>query len=151
MRLANILRTAAIVGTVSLAASIIGTTGASASAAGDWNTAAPTAATSVRTVKDKQATVAKKTYTLQLRVGKWGSNNYFWARVPKNSGANGNNIWLSVYNPSTGKWISSSSKSIKNTTYSDAYRARSGYGYKACTKQPGLGGSAAVCTGVWWV
>ncbi|MGN9783832.1 hypothetical protein ACTMTF_20530 [Nonomuraea sp. ZG12] len=42
--------------------------------------------------------------------------------------------------------ISSFSESI-----SDAYRARSGYGYKACTKQPGLGGSAAVCTGVWWV
>ncbi|MFC4115305.1 hypothetical protein [Nonomuraea zeae] len=134
-----------------MGASALGVTGASASAAGDWNSAAPTAATAVSNVYEKTVAVAKKKYTLQLRVGKWGSNRYFWARVPKNSGANGNSLWLSVYNPKTGKWTSSGWRAIKNTTYSDAHRARTGYGYKACTKQPGLGGSAGVCTSTWWV
>ncbi|TDC07373.1 hypothetical protein E1267_13640 [Nonomuraea longispora] len=148
----NIVGRIASVGTVALAASAaLVMAASSAQAAGYWSKDAPRHATGVGNLTTKSVTVAKRTYTLQLRAGKWGANTYIWARVPKNSGANGNNVWLSVYNPSTKKWQNSPSQSIKNTTYSQAHRAKANWLYKACTKQPGLGGSAAKCTSTWKV
>ncbi|TDE60318.1 hypothetical protein E1295_00270 [Nonomuraea mesophila] len=149
----NIVGRIASVGTVALAASAALVMGASSAQAADyWSSSAPTAAKNVGNLLTKKVTVAKKTYTLQLRAGKAGTYTYIWARVPKNSGANGNHLWLSVYNPSTKKWQSSPHPlSIKNTTYSKAHRAKAGWLYKACTKQPGLGGSPAQCTGTWKV
>ncbi|TDD10989.1 hypothetical protein E1292_06325 [Nonomuraea deserti] len=143
----------ASMGTVVLAASAaLAMSASSAQAAGYWSASAPKYATNVGNLTTKKVTVAKKTYTLQLRSGKWGANTYIWARVPKNSGANGNHLWLSVYNPSKGKWESSPQPlSIKNTTYSQGHRAKANWLYKACTKQPGLGGSAAKCTSTWRV
>ncbi|MFI7133882.1 hypothetical protein ACIBQ1_49965 [Nonomuraea sp. NPDC050153] len=121
-----------------------------ASAESYWSTAAPTSATSVGNLYEKTVTVANKKFTVQLRSGKWSSYTYIWARAPKNSSANGNHLYLSVYNPSTKKW-EDRWETIKNTTYTDAHRARAKYGFKACAKQPGLGGSPAVCTSTWWV
>ncbi|TYB66110.1 hypothetical protein FXF51_18120 [Nonomuraea sp. PA05] len=121
-----------------------------ASAASYWNSSAGANATSVGTVTEKTVTVAKKTFKIQLRVGKYGGLSYFWARAPKDSDANGINLSLSVYNPSTRKW-ESRSKSINNTTYTDAHRSIHKYGYKACAKAPGLGGSAPVCTSARYV
>ncbi|TDD23390.1 hypothetical protein [Nonomuraea diastatica] len=142
----------ASIGTVALAASAaLVMSASSAQAAGYWSASAPKHATGVGNLTTKKVTVAKKTYTLQLRSGKWGANTYIWARVPKNSGANGNSLWLSVYNPSKGKWESSPLLSIKNTTYSQGHRAKANWLYKACTKQPGLGGSPAKCTSSWRV
>lgn len=138
---------------VTVAATVAGITLLSttpASAAGYWSSAAPTAATSVSNLYEKTVTVSKQTFKIQLRVGKWGSNTYIWARAPKGSATKGQNLFISVYNPSTKRW-ESRSKTIKNTTYTDAHRSLHKYGYKACAKAPGLGGTPAVCTSTWWV
>ncbi|UBU15852.1 hypothetical protein [Nonomuraea gerenzanensis] len=121
-----------------------------ASAASYWNSAVAPNATSVGTVVEQKVTVSKRTFTIQLRVGKYGSLSYFWARAPKNSNANGMDLFLSVYNASTRKW-ESRRKMISNTTYTDAHRSIHKYGYKACAKAPGLGGTAAVCTSARYV
>lgn len=119
---------------------------APAAAESYWSSAAPTAATSVRNLYEK--TVSG--YKIQLRVGKWGSNTYIWARAPKDANAEHKYIIVSVYNPSIKKWTQRSEQ-INNTTYTDAHRAKSGWGYQACTRTDPIGGAAAVCTSIWWV
>ncbi|MGP3965347.1 hypothetical protein ACTWPT_56305 [Nonomuraea sp. 3N208] len=118
-----------------------------ASAASDWHSAPPTDATSVGTVTEKKVNFGG-TFTIQLRVGKYGTSNYFWARAPKDSDARSKLLFLSVYNPSTKKWESSPYKIISNTSYTNAYRSRHKYGYRACVK---TGSSPAQCTSTWWV
>jgi hypothetical protein len=49
--------------------------------------------------------------------------------------------WNSVA-PANATWR----KMISNTTCTDAHRSIHKYGYKACAKAPGLGGTPAVCT-----
>lgn len=121
-----------------------------ASAASYWNSSAPTAATSVSNVYQKSVTIGSRTFSIQLRVGKWGSNTYFWARAPKDSDASGANLYLSVYNASTKKWESRWENLKRVTTYTDAHRSRSGYGFKACAADS-MVGSKWHCTSVWWV
>ncbi|MGI5282594.1 hypothetical protein ACQEVF_04615 [Nonomuraea polychroma] len=122
-----------------------------ASAASYWSSSAPTAATSVRSLYEKKVTLGGRSFTIQLRVGKWGSNTYIWARAPKDSDAYGANLSLQVYNPSTKKWESRFEGLNKKTAYTDAHRSLHKYGYKACAKDSGLGGNAPTCTSTWWV
>ncbi|GAA2856364.1 hypothetical protein [Nonomuraea rubra] len=121
-----------------------------ASAASYWNSSAPTAATSVRNTYEKSVTIGSRTFTIQLRVGKWGSNTYFWARAPKDSHAYGAHLYISVYNPSTKKWESRSEALNKKTAYTDAHRSLYKYGYKACASDSMIG-SRWICTSTWWV
>ncbi|WP_127930974.1 hypothetical protein [Nonomuraea polychroma] len=121
-----------------------------ASAASYWNSSAPTAATSVRSVYEKTVTIGSRTFTIQLRVGKWGSNSYFWARAPKDSDAYGVNLYISVYNPSTKKWEWRMEGVSKKTAYTDAHRSISKYAYRACASDSMIG-SRWVCTSTWWV
>ncbi|MCG5217101.1 hypothetical protein [Streptosporangium sp. KLBMP 9127] len=141
----------ASIATVALAASaaLVMTTPA-AQAANYWSSNAAQYATKVGTLKTKTVYVAGRNIELQLRAGKYGSYTSIWARTPKKTSANGNHLIIQVYNPKSGKW-DSRWKSIKNTTYTDGHRAIAGYHYRACAKQPGLGGSPAKCTSSWVV
>ncbi|MFG1943777.1 hypothetical protein [Nonomuraea sp. NPDC048826] len=137
--------TAAVIAGVTL----LGTT--PASAASYWSSAASANATSVGTVTEKKVTIGGRTFTIQLRVGKYGSHSYMWARAPKDSDAYGVLLIMQVYNASTRKWESRHEFLNKKTAYTDAHRSVHKYGYKACAKDSGLGGAAPVCTGARWV
>ncbi|GAA4983801.1 hypothetical protein HD597_009492 [Nonomuraea thailandensis] len=142
----------ASVGTAVLAASaaLVMTVPHAQASASYWTWDAPKSATKVGTLKSQTITW-KYSFTVQLRSGKYGNYTYIWPRVPKSSAADGLRLWLSVYNPSTGKWESGQQAIIKNTTYSQGHRALSGRLYKACVKADIIGGTAAKCTGSWLV
>ncbi|MGN9837838.1 hypothetical protein ACTMTI_06935 [Nonomuraea sp. H19] len=122
-----------------------------ASAASYWNSEVPPNATSVGTVTEKKVTIGGRTFTIQLRSGKYGNLNYFWARAPKDSDASGVILIIHVYNISTKKWESRHTSLNKKTAYTDAHRSIHKFGYKACAKDSGLGGNAPVCTGARFV